>query len=347
MVMKSNYKVWDIKINDFPEREGLTSQIKFVLQYAILAPSTHNTQPWLFKIKKSECEIYYNPKLILPEADVKMRDLYISMGCCLENLILVATYFSIFESILYGPFTKKEQVATVRFKKYGGNKNNQYREVISAITKRINARGIFYPDPVPMKLQSAIFSKVENYLIEGINIHWITDKSKIIKLASLTADGLKIAYLRPSFRKEMSQWMHNNLTKRKEGIPGYALKMPLLISFILPKLVRWFNIGNFLAQKNYLSLSSAPLITIITSKDENPNAWLKIGRLAERLMLEFQNVGWQTSIFVAAIEMGNLSKQVQSILAIDSKPQFLFAVGKIDKLHKQTPRHSLERKIIS
>jgi len=31
-----------ISISDFPEKEGLEAQIKFVLNYAILAPSTHS-----------------------------------------------------------------------------------------------------------------------------------------------------------------------------------------------------------------------------------------------------------------------------------------------------------------
>ncbi len=34
--MKSNYQPWNVNIDDFPEKEDLNSQIKFVLQYAIL-----------------------------------------------------------------------------------------------------------------------------------------------------------------------------------------------------------------------------------------------------------------------------------------------------------------------
>ncbi len=346
--MRPNYQPWEIKIDDFPQRESLSSQIRFVLQYAILAPSTHNSQPWLFKINKSECEIYYDPKLALPEADSKMRDLYISMGCCLENLILAANYFNIFNSIIYGSFDKKEQVAVIKFKLYTGNINNKYEKIINTIPKRINARGIFYSDTVPRNLLNNIFFTTKDYLVDGINIHWVTDKNKITDLALLTADGLKIAYLKPSFRREMSSWINNNLTKKKDGIPGYALKMPLILSFIFPKLVRWFNLGNFLSKKNYASLSSAPLVVIITAENENPIIWTKVGRLAERLMLEFNSFNWQTSIFVAALEMGDLYKKVQNIIDNTNQiPQFLFAVGKVNCLHKATPRHELTKKIIS
>ncbi|MEK6883506.1 MAG: nitroreductase, partial [Nanoarchaeota archaeon] len=91
-----------INFSDFPVKADLESQIKFLLNYAILAPSTHNSQPWLFKIKKSECQMYYDPRLVLPEADPKTRDLHISIGCAVENLILAAKYFNIFDSVSYG-----------------------------------------------------------------------------------------------------------------------------------------------------------------------------------------------------------------------------------------------------
>ncbi len=336
-----------ISISDFPDKANLESQIKFVLSYAILAPSTHNSQPWLFKIKASECQIYYDPKLVLPEADPKTRDLHISIGCTVENLILAATYFNIFDSINYGPFEYKEHLATVNFKKYTGVRNDKYKRILNTITKRIDARGLFSSEPVPIDLINRISSVVQEYLVYNINIHWITEKNKIIKLSLLTADGLKAAYRSPIFRREMSRWMRHSLTKSKDGIPGYALRMPFLLSFMLPTLVRWFNLGGLLSKLNYKSLSSAPLVTVITADKDHPNTWLNIGRLVERLFLEFNSFGWQTSIFVAAVEMGNFYSEIQKIIGTNQIPQFLFVVGKVDLLHKATPRHELTKKIIS
>ncbi|MDP3093304.1 MAG: hypothetical protein Q8N16_00905 [bacterium] len=336
-----------INPEEFPRNGDLQEHIKFALSYAILAPSTHNSQPWLFKIKAPECQIYYDPKLLLPEADPKTRDLHISIGCAIENLILAATYFNIFDSISYGPFEDKEQLAAIRFKKYTGARNDEYKRILDTITKRINARGLFSSEPVPTNLINLISSATQHYLVEGINVHWVTDKDKIIKLSRLTVEGLKIAYRRPAFRREMSRWMHHSLTKNKDGLPGYALRMPLLLSFVLPTLVKWFNLGGLLSKLNYKSLSSAPLVTVITATKDNQNTWLKVGLLAERLMLEFNSFGWQTSIFVAAVEMGYLQSEIKKVVGTDQIPQFLFVVGKVDLLHQATPRHELTKKVIS
>ncbi|OHA70450.1 MAG: hypothetical protein A3H01_00545 [Candidatus Wildermuthbacteria bacterium RIFCSPLOWO2_12_FULL_40_9] len=336
-----------IKISDFPKDGNLKSQIEFVLRYAILAPSTHNSQPWLFKIESPECYIYYDPKLVLLEADPKTRDLYISIGCALENLILAATYFNIFDFVGYGPFQNKYHLATVRFKDYtgaGGEKNDL---ILGTITKRINARGLFSAETVPLNVINSVSSLAQEYSTHGINVHWVTDKKEVLELASLTAEGLKSAYHRSSFRKEMSRWMHNSLTNSKDGLPGYALRMPLLVSFVLPILIKWFDLGWLLSKLNYKSLSSAPLVTIITATNNDTSTWLKVGRLAERIMLEFNSLNWRTSIFVAAIEMGDFHKEVQKIIDTDQLPQFLFVVGKVDMLHKSTPRYELHKKLIS
>ena len=43
-------QAWNIAENQFPKEGTRNEQLKFLLNYAILAPSSHNTQPWLFKI---------------------------------------------------------------------------------------------------------------------------------------------------------------------------------------------------------------------------------------------------------------------------------------------------------
>ena len=37
---------WQIKEQDFPHKGSVTEQLLFLLRYAILAPWSHNTQPW-------------------------------------------------------------------------------------------------------------------------------------------------------------------------------------------------------------------------------------------------------------------------------------------------------------
>lgn len=333
--------------NFFWQQNTSEDKIKFLLRYAILAPSTHNTQPWLFKITEDVCEIYYDKKYVLIEADSKKRDLYISMGCLIENLIIAANFFNVFGSLKINESLFSNHIATFKLSKIIPERfNENYTSLLKAILKRSNARGLFYPCSNCFQVCEEVKKSIPTEYIKEVSIDFISDDSKIKKISNLTAEGLQIAYKNKSFRREMSKWMKNSLTKKREGIPGYALKMPLLLSFILPTLVRYVDIGKFLAKLNKKSLSSAPIVAVLSSSINNPSVWIDIGRVSERIMLEINVRNLNTSIFVASIEMGNLHTKLKEIINTDKEPQFLFAIGKLDLPKKLTPRHNLEEKII-
>lgn len=331
---------WDIKKGDFPSSGNLIDKIKFALGYGILAPSTHNSQPWLFKIADDSCRIYYDNNRRLPEADPIGRDLYISMGCMIENLVIAASCFGIFKDLKV--VLNNNLVAEIYFQDSGpGDKDLGY--LVDTMPKRINARGLFESKPVSENIETEIMSLKKD---DRIKTNFIIDKEKVNKLAKITAEGLRLAYRKLSFRKEMSEWMHNSLSGNKTGLLGYSLRMPFILSFIIPTLVRFFDISPLLAKLNYKSMSSAPFICILSSADSNPSIWLEVGRLAERYMLQLNSRGIRTSIFVASIEIGDLYKKVQEVVEIGLKPQFLFCAGYMESVQKHSPRQDLEDKLI-
>lgn len=67
-----------------------TEQAKSLIRRAALAPSSHNTQPWIFRISDSAIELYADRTRGLPVNDTDDRELAISCGCALLNLRLAA-----------------------------------------------------------------------------------------------------------------------------------------------------------------------------------------------------------------------------------------------------------------
>jgi hypothetical protein len=316
--------------------------IKNILSYAIRAPSTHNSQPWLFKLKTSGVDVFYDEKYLLPQADPTTRDMYISIGCMLENMSIASQNLNYLSEINYGPFGEKTKIAEVYFRPIS-QISDLDKELFNIIPKRVNARGKFLNEKISDDLVKNIDSIIKND--DSIEVDFISSKEKIEKIALITQEAMHIAYNNISFRKEMSKWLNSNFSRKKEGLPGYSLKMPLLVSIFIPIIVRFFNIGKFLGYLNFKSISTAPLVIIFSSPDDNLS-WLRVGRLAERTMLYVQSNGYQSSIYVGSIEMGNLYKEVQSITERKNRPQFILLVGKIPGYHIVTPRHDLNKKII-
>jgi len=50
--MKSNFKAWDIKIEDFFNLKTSDKKLRFLLNFAVLAPSSHNIFVELAKRRK-------------------------------------------------------------------------------------------------------------------------------------------------------------------------------------------------------------------------------------------------------------------------------------------------------
>ncbi|MBU4293649.1 MAG: hypothetical protein KJ770_06330 [Actinobacteria bacterium] len=84
---------WQINERDFPREGSPIEKLKFLLRYAILAPSSHNSQPWKFHIRDREIDIFTDKDRWLKVADAGQRELYISVGCALENLLIAVEHF--------------------------------------------------------------------------------------------------------------------------------------------------------------------------------------------------------------------------------------------------------------
>jgi hypothetical protein len=84
---------WAISEHDFPASGGEAERLRFLVRYALLAPSTRNTQPWKFRIGADEIGIFVDPARWERIADADQREMYISAGCALENLVIAAAHF--------------------------------------------------------------------------------------------------------------------------------------------------------------------------------------------------------------------------------------------------------------
>ena len=318
-----------------------TDQLQQILTFATRAPSTHNSQPWLFRLGQDQVDVFYDKNYVLPQADQEGRDLHISIGCMLENLSIASDHFGFEAKISYGPFAEETQKAHVTFVPTQ-TKGTLTESLFATIPTRVNARGVFTNDTVSKDVEQVISTFPEN----DIAINIIDSKEIITGMAGLTQEAMHLAYESKPFRSEMSHWMNSNISNKKEGLPGYALKMPLIVSLIIPFLIRYVNMGKVLGKKNFETISSAPLM-IVFSGPNDPIHLMQVGRLAERTMLYVQSNGYQSSIYVGSIEIGDLHTRVQKLVGTKDRPQFIFTVGHIPGEHKITPRHPLAKKIIA
>ncbi|MEO1398336.1 MAG: nitroreductase family protein, partial [Pseudomonadota bacterium] len=83
---------WRIDEADFPAQDSLWKQMEFLLRYAILAPSGHNTQPWRFRLLEDHLVVLADRTRALPVVDPYDRELTISCGAAIGHFEVAAAH---------------------------------------------------------------------------------------------------------------------------------------------------------------------------------------------------------------------------------------------------------------
>ncbi|MBI2120581.1 MAG: hypothetical protein HYT94_03085 [Parcubacteria group bacterium] len=71
--MKANYEPWNIDFLSFDTKKNEIDKLKFLIRFAVLAPSSHNSQPWSFSVGQNEIVIQPDMSRALHESDKNLR----------------------------------------------------------------------------------------------------------------------------------------------------------------------------------------------------------------------------------------------------------------------------------
>lgn len=195
-----------------------------ILRYASLAPNGHNTQPWAVNIVESRKWILEtDPTRWLPAVDPGNREMLLSMGAFLENLILAAEragYAVEYHVLAQSP--KDRQVAEIVLRQTTPRNVNldQLR------LRRIIRKGLLSKDLTNEDVNSIIGDDVERW-------HYFTPgSSQSAYLAEGTLEANRFQTSRDDAQEELADWIRwsnedagahmNGLTPATMEITGLA-----------------------------------------------------------------------------------------------------------------------------
>jgi nitroreductase len=325
---------WQIKEHDFPRDGDSVEKLKFLLRYAILAPSSHNTQPWKFSVAEDKIQVLVDRTRWLKVADPDQRELYISVGCALENLLIAAEHFRYGHQVAYFPEPANEELAaTVKFMPQGQPTPFRDSALFNAIATRYTNRKVYEERPIPQ----GDLQHLQNYCVEeGIWLHMTGDLEIKRKVDELIVRGDAIQFSDHAFREELGYWLGQGVF----GASWLFAKMEQLA-------VTYMNMSKGQAKKDSEVLMSAPVLAAISSKTNDMESQVKVGQVFERICLAASILGICVHPMSQILEIPELKTEVGKLIPkSDVFSQHTFRLGYAEPEKEHTPRRQLEEVLV-
>jgi hypothetical protein len=340
--MNPHLEPWNISADAFPADDFASDQLEFLIGYAILAPSSHNSQPWLFRINAMDLELFADRRRALPVVDPQQRELTISCGAALFNLRVAAEYFghAYHLEILPDPH---EPDLLVRFH-LGLASETRSEDILmfNALTQRRTNRQPFVPDPLPDEL---IQSLIEAARQEGAWLHIIDGADNRQLVASLVADADRIQWADRRFREELARWVRTRPDNVRDGLLVQDMGVNDWLAFLGPALIRTFDRGGGQAAKDQDIALHSPVLAILGTNTDDVPAWLAAGQALQSVLLRARAEGVWASFLNQPIEVESLRPQLAPALGVEGYPQILLRLG-YGAAVQPTPRRTVHEVII-
>lgn len=327
--------VWEVSEDDFPRASPIEAQIGFLLRYAILAPSVRNTQPWAFSVRGKRAHLFADFRKAQPVADPDRRELYLSIGCALENLLVAAEHFGFWHGIAYFPERgAPDLVATVTFEPGGTVSEARAGATLAAILKRHNDDGVFRPAALPDELRLRLFACCTEPDLQVL----LTDDRHFrrwIEILTLEADRAELAD--PAFRRELTYWIG-------QGVFG----SPPVRKQLKRAAAAGLDVAEPVAQRDHAVVKSAAVLGLICGTGDSHLLHVRAGQLFERLWLTATTMGVSVNPMSQTMRHPQLRAAVSELLPSPGwVPQHLFRVGFGSSAEEQhTPRRSVDDVVV-
>ena len=282
-----------------------------LIRYATLAASSHNTQPWKFRVRENVITILPDFSRRCPVVDPEDSHLFRSLGCAAENLVLGAAAQGFSAEVRFDPEESGVIVALER------DESSSATDLFHAIPKRQCTKTAY---------DGTLVSESELEMLrqagEGRDVRTLTLLSKDEKEAVIdyVTRGNLAQLSDRAFRDELVSWIRFNpqeAMRTGDGLAGRTANKPALPTW----LARWI-IGLILTAKGQAEtdaehIRSSAGVAVFVSERNDRAGWVEAGRAYERFALQAAALDIRTAFINQPLEVSSLRPEFESWLGLD------------------------------
>jgi len=301
--------------------------LRELVRYATLAPSSHNTQCWKFRVEESSISILPDLSRRCPAVDPDDHHLFVSLGCSAENLIQAAL-----ANGLMGHAT---------FDAAGSNALRVSLEptravnsaLFQAIPERQSTRAEYDGKPL---------TRQELELLEkagtgsGVRLILLTEREAMEKVLEYVVEGNTTQMNDRAFVEELKLWIRfsgDEAVRTGDGLYSESSGNPSLPPWLGNLLFDLFFTPKNENDKYAKHVRSSAGIAIFVADGSSPAQWVEVGRSYERFALQSAALGIRNAFLNQPVEVPTLRPQFASFLGIGkNRPDLVVRFGRGTKL---------------
>lgn len=313
--------------------DAQSAQLKELVRYGTLAPSSHNTQCWRFQIENQGINVLPDLLRRCPVVDPDDHHLYVSLGCAAENILQAAKAQGLSGQVIFDAtgdgairisFTPCEVEATPLFE---------------AIAQRQCSRTEYDGQPLNPEELALLTAAGTG---AGVRVVMLTQPDQMETVLDYVVQGNTAQINNPGFVKELKSWIRFNHSEAEQKGDG-------LFSGTSgnPSLPRW--LGNlifpliFKAQpeneKCARQIRSSAGIAVFVSDHDDKAHWVEIGRCYERFALQATALGVRNALLNQPVEEASLRPDFAKTLGLETgRPDLVVRFGRGPKMPRSLRR---------
>jgi nitroreductase len=311
-------------------RERLrTGTVVELVRAATQAPSSHNAQPWRFHFAGDEIELRADLSRRLPAIDPDDRELYIGLGCALENLVLTAASLGLAADVRYLNGASVEPDGTLPAARVVLTPApvRMSHALVGAIPWRQTTRSRYRRRPMP----AVALHRLEAAAVGDCEVRLITDAYAFESVIELVEDATRRQYRDPAAFRELVRWMRfsrRDARLTRDGLAAATLGLPWLPHTLGRLATRFVASPEREAGRVAERVRTASALAVFATERRGPGAWMSLGRDFQRFALQATALGIRYAHVSAPCEVPADRRDLEALLQLGrAQPLLMLRLG--------------------
>jgi hypothetical protein len=306
-----------------PGSSDAPAVLRELVRYATLAPSSHNTQCWKFRLGDQSVSILPDYQRRCPIVDPDDHHLFVSLGCAAENLVQAASALGFRGEAAFNTGTNESlEISLVRAPAVR-------TPLFEAIPRRQSTRAEFDAKPLSTdelrRLETAGSGN-------GVRVHLLADRRAMENVLDFVVRGNTAQMRDPAFVRELKHWLRFNggqAARQGDGLFSGSSGHPTAPGWLGGLLFDGFFTEKAENDQYARQVRSSAGIAVLVSELEDKRHWIEAGRAFQRFALQATAMEVRTAHLNPPVEVASLRPQfAQSIGLSGGRPDLVVRFGR-------------------